>query len=96
MHSYETRKNTGFSLKDIIRVKNKFAVVKLETRLKLSLINHGLAIEVFDLSNNLINKSPTITITEKYFGLSGMTTSRYLYKNKPYEDYFFKSSIKDN
>jgi hypothetical protein len=33
MHIYETRKtrkNTGFSLKDIIRIKNKFAVVKLE------------------------------------------------------------------
>jgi hypothetical protein len=30
MHTYETRKNIGLSLKGLIRVKNKFAIVKLE------------------------------------------------------------------
>jgi hypothetical protein len=44
----------------------------------------------------MLSKLSTNTSTEKYFGVSGMITSRYLDNNKPYDGYFFKSGIKDN
>jgi hypothetical protein len=58
--------------------------------LKFSLKNHGVVVELFDLSNNLIKKFPILTSTGKYFGLSDMTISRYLDKNKIYDSYVFK------
>ena len=94
--SYETRKKIGESLKGIIRPNNKFRVIKLETRVKLSLRSHGIPVQVFNESNSLIKKFPSMASAASYFGVSGKTISRYLDKNRSYGNYVFKSNIKDN
>jgi len=91
IHTEETRKKIGSSLKSIVRVNTKPKVVKAETRLKLSLRSHGLSVKVFDKSNNLIKQFPTITSVAKYFNISDTTVSRYLDKDISYKGFTFKS-----
>lgn len=94
-HSLESRIKIGKSLKSIIRINNKSKIVGLETRLKLSVRSHGVCVKVFDSSNNLINEFPSITSVANYFNISNRTVGRYLDKNKSYNDFIFKSFIKD-
>lgn len=96
MHSYETRKKIGISLRSIIRTNDTPKTIKLETRLKLSLISKGVSVKVFDKSKKLIKEFPTITSTAKYFGVSNKTISKYSNKNKSYNGYTFICNIKDN
>jgi group I intron endonuclease len=96
MHTYETRKKIGLSLKSLIRVNITPRVVTIDTRLKLSLRSHGVNVKVFDKSNNLVKEFPTITSTAKYFKISNKTVSKYLNNNKSYNDYIFKSDFKDD
>lgn len=96
MHSYDTRKKIGISLRSIIRTNYTPKTIKLETKLKLSLRNQGISVKVFDKSKMLIKAFPTITSTAKYFGLSNKAISRYLNKNKSYNGYTFISDYKNN
>jgi group I intron endonuclease len=95
-HTCETRKMIGLSLRSIIRTNNnnKPKVLKLETKLKLSLRSHGIPIKVFDKSNNLIQQFPTMTSAAKYYGIHRRTIGRYLNKNTTYNGYIFKSNFK--
>ena len=96
IHTYETRKMIGLSLRAAIKTNNKPKVIKLETRKKLSLRSQGVIVKVFDKSNNLVKDFPTITSAALYFGVNRRTISRYLDKDKFYSNYIFKSIIKDN
>ena len=92
IHTYETIKKIGESLRSINRINNKPKVVKLETRLKLSLISHGISVKVFDNSNNLVNEFPTMKSVAKHFNISFTTVGRYLDKNTAYNGFTFKSN----
>ena len=94
-HTYETRKQMHFSLKYLIRVKNKPRVVTLETKLLMSLRCKGVSVKVFDKLNNLIKEFPSTSVAI-YFGVSNRTISRYLDKDKSYKGFIFKSKFKDN
>ena len=93
-HSYETREKIGLSLRNLPRVNNKPKTIKLETRLKLSLRSHGVSVEIYAKSNNLIKQLTTMTSAAKYFGVNRRTIGRYLDKNKIYIGYTFKSKLK--
>jgi group I intron endonuclease len=95
-HTSETRKMIGLSLRSIIRTNNKPKVLKLETKLKLSLRSHGVSVKVFDKSNNLIQQFPTMTSAAKYYGIHRRTIGSYLDKDRFYNEYAFKSNFKDN
>jgi len=69
MHAYESRKLISIGLKSIIRI-NIPKVLKLETKLKISLGSKGVPVKVFDKSNNLIKEFTAITNAAKYFGVS--------------------------
>jgi group I intron endonuclease len=86
MHTYETRKKIGISLRSIIRTNDTPKTIKLETRLKLSLRSQGVSVKVFDKSKMLI----------KYFGVSNKTVSKYSNKNKSYNGYTIICNIKNN
>ena len=90
-HSIESRKKIGETLKSIVKVNNKPKVVSIETRLKLSLRVQGVCVKVFNPSNNLVMKFPSITSVAKYFNISNKTVSRYLDKNISYNGYIFES-----
>lgn len=96
MHTYETRKKIGLSIKSIIRTHNTPKTIKLETRLKLSLRSHGVNVKIFDKSNKLVKEFPTITSIAEYFGISNKTVMRYSNNNKSYNAYTFISDYKDN
>jgi len=96
MHTYETRKKIGLSLKSIIRINDRPKSINLETRLKLSLRSIGGSVKIFDSSKKLVKEFPTITSTAKYFGISNKAISRYLNKNKSYNDYTLISNFKDD
>jgi group I intron endonuclease len=94
-HSYETRKMIGLSLKSAI-INNKPKVIKVVTKLKLSLRSQGVSVKFFDKSNDLIKEFPTITSAASHFGVNRRTISRYLDKDKLYNNYSFRSIIKDS
>lgn len=95
IHTYETRKKIGLSLRAIVRVNNKPKVVTNETKLLLSSRSHGVSVMVFNESNKLVNKFPTIISVAKYFDVDSRTIRRYIENNKPYNGYTFKPSYKD-
>ena len=95
-HTSETRKMIGLSLRAVAKTTNRPRVVNLETRTKLSLRSHGIKIKVFDKSNNMIKQFRTITSVALYFGIDRRTISRYLDKEKVYNNYTFKSIIENN
>ena len=88
--SYETRKRISESSKSAIRI-NKPKIIKLETRLKLSLNSNGIRIKVFDKSNKIFKEFYTLTNAANYFNVSSSTISRYLNKDKLYNGFTFKS-----
>ncbi len=92
MHAYESRKLISIGLKSIIRI-NIPKVLKLETKLKISLGSKGVPVKVFDKSNNLIKEFTAITNAAKYFGVSIRTIGWYLDKDKSYKGYIFKSNL---
>jgi hypothetical protein len=71
-------------------------MVRLETKLSMSLRCKGVSVKVFDKSNNLINEFTTITSVAKYFDVSIRTLGRYLDKDKSYNGFVLKSKFKDN
>lgn len=95
-HTDKTRQMIGLSLRSIIRTNNKPKVLKLETKLKLSLRTRGVSVKVFDKSNNLIEQFPTMTSAAKYYGIHRRTIGSYLDKDRYYNEYAFKSNFKDN
>jgi group I intron endonuclease len=95
MHTYESRKLISIGLKSIIRT-NTPKVLKLETKLKISLISKGVPVKVFDLKGNLIRKFPSIRSTAGYLGISQKGLMRYLDENKSYNGFIIKSYFKNN
>jgi len=85
----------SLSLKSITRNNNIPKIIKLETRLKLSLRSQGVPIKVFNTSTKFVKEFPTITSAAKYFDLSDKSLNRYIDKNKSYNGYTFKSNYKD-
>jgi group I intron endonuclease len=77
MHTYESRKLISIGLKSIIRT-NTPKVIKLETKLKISLRSRGVPVKVFDLKGNLIREFPSIRSTADYLGLHAKSLMRYL------------------
>jgi rRNA-processing protein FCF1 len=88
--SYETRKRISEYSKAAIRI-NKPKIVTLETRLKISLNSNGIRIKVFDQFNKIFKEFNTLIGAANYFNVSCSTIRRYLNKNRPYDDYIFKS-----
>jgi len=95
MHTSESRKLMSIALKSIIRT-NTPKVVKLETKLKISLRSKGVPVKVFDLKGNLIRNFRSIRSTAIYLGISQKGLMRYLDENKSYNGYIIKSYFKDN
>ena len=68
------------SLKSITRNNNIPKIIKLETRLKLSLRSQGVPIKVFNTSTKFVKEFPTITSAVKSFYLSNISLNRYIDK----------------
>lgn len=94
-HIYKSRKNIGSNLKSTVRVNNKLKIIKLETRLKLSLRGQGVTVKVFDKSNNFVKQFPTMASTAKYFGFTVSVIRRIFNGGKSYDDYTYKFELKD-
>lgn len=90
MHTYESRKLISIGLKSIIRT-NTPKVLKLETKLKISLRSKGVPVKVFYLKGNFIIKFPWIRSTAEYLGISQKGLMRYLDENKSYNGFIIKS-----
>jgi group I intron endonuclease len=86
---FETRKRISESSKSAIRI-NKPKIIRLETRLKLSLNSNGIRIKVFK-NNKLFKEYDTLTEAAKFFNVSNSTIRRYLNKDRPFNEYIFKS-----
>lgn len=67
-----------------------------ETKLKLSLVSIGVNVKVFDVGNNLIKEFPSINRAAKFFDVSSTTINTAIKKGRPYQNFKFKSEIKDN
>jgi hypothetical protein len=52
--------------------------MKLETKLKLSLIYKGVPVKIFDDKNNFIKEFPIIVIVAKYFKISSITVGIWI------------------
>jgi len=81
----------GFMFKSYVN--NEPKNFTIETRLKMSLRTQGVKIKIFDKSNNLVNKFPTMISVAKHFNVSSRTIGRYLDKDKSYNGFTFKSYI---
>lgn len=64
-------------------------MVKLKTRLKLSLISYHIGIKVMNIFNSLIKEFPSITSVKKYFNISNRTVSIYLNIDVYYKGFIF-------
>jgi group I intron endonuclease len=94
--SYEWRKNVGKGLKSAIRLNITPKVVSCATRLKMSRKTIGVNVKVFDRTYNLVHEFPTITSAAKHFDISNRTIGRILDKDVPYNNFYYKSNVKDN
>jgi NUMOD1 domain-containing protein len=68
-HPYESWKLISIGFKSNIRT-NVPKVLKLETKLKISLRSKGLPVKVFDLKGNLMIKFSSIKSIAEYLGIS--------------------------
>jgi len=78
-HTYETRKNIGKALK----LSNRICIMpkmRIETKLKLSLVSIGVNVKVFDIEDNLIKEFPSINSAAKYYDVSSTTISKAIKK----------------
>jgi len=93
-HTCETRKKIGEAHKLTVRsyIRPK---MRIETKLRLSLVTIGLNVKVFDKENNLIKEFPSINSAAKYFGVNSTTIKTAIKKGRPYRNLIFKSQIKD-
>ena len=94
-HSYETRKKIGKAIK----LSNRIFIMpkmRLETKLKLSLVSIGVNVKMYDSSNNFIKEFPSINSTAKYFDVGSTTINKVIKKGTSYMNFHFKSEIKDN
>lgn len=93
--TYEWRKNIGKALKLSSRI-CIMPKMRIETRLKLSLVSIGVNVKVFDMENNFIKEFPSINRAAKYFNVASTTINRAIKIGRPYQNFIFKSEIKDN
>ena len=70
--------------------------MRIETKLKLSLVSIGVNVKVFDMENKFIKEFPSINKAAKYFDVSSTTINTAIKKARPYQNFIFKSEIKDN
>lgn len=70
--------------------------MRLETKLKLSLVSIGVNVKVFDGENNFIKEFSSINSAAKYFDVCNTTINNAIKKGRPYQNFVFKSEIKDN
>lgn len=87
-HSFETREKIKTKHLNRIHIMPK---MRLETKLKLSLINIGMNIKVYDSFNNFVMEFSTINSTANNFGVSSSTIKRVLKNGMSYKNFFFKS-----
>lgn len=92
-HSYETRKALSAKFLNRVHIMPK---MKLETKLKLSLVTIGVNVKIFDLQDKLIKEFSSINSAAKYYGVASSTINKAIKKSKPYNNLIFKSEIKDN
>ena len=94
-HTYETRKKIGKILKYSTRL-CIMPKMRLETKLKLSLVTIGVDVKVFDIQNNLVKEFPSANKAAKYFDVASCTINKAIKTGRPYKNFIFKSYIKDN
>lgn len=96
-HTYETRKNIGKALKLLNQITPRIMPkMRFETKLKLSLVSISINVKVFDLKDSFIKEFPSINSAAKFFDVSNTTISRAIKKGRSYQNFTFKSEIKDN
>jgi group I intron endonuclease len=92
-HTFETRKALSAKLLNRVHIMPK---MRLETKLKLSLVSIGVNVKVFDLQDNLIKEFSSINSTAKYYDVASSTINTAIKKGRPYHNLIFKSEVKDN
>jgi hypothetical protein len=67
----------------------------LEDKKNLSLTNKGIIIKVYDDSNNLVNKFPSIKEAAKHFFVGERFIRKCVKNNKPFQGLLLKSEFKN-
>jgi hypothetical protein len=70
--------------------------MRIETKLKLSLVSIGVDVKVFNIQKNLVKEFPSINKAAKYFDVGKSTINKAIKTGRPYHNFIFKSDIKDN
>jgi hypothetical protein len=70
--------------------------MRLETKLKLSLVSIGVIVKVFDKEKNFVKEFPSINRAAKYYDVGSTTINTAIKTGRPYQNLIFKSQIKDN
>lgn len=94
--SYERRKNIGKAIKLSNKIRSTMPKMRLETKLKLSLVTIGVNVKMYDCSNNFIKEFPSINSAAKFFDVHKTTINTVIKKGRSYQNFTFKSEIKDN
>jgi group I intron endonuclease len=78
--SYERRKNIGKAIKLSNKIRSTMPKMRLETKLKLSLVTIGVNVKMYDCSKNLIKEFPSINSAAKYFDVHKTTINTVIKK----------------
>lgn len=92
-HTFETRKALSAKFLNRVHIMPK---MRLETKLKLSLVTLGVNVKVFYLQDNLIKEFSSIKNAAKYYDVASSTINTAIKKGRPYHNLIFKSEVKDN
>jgi group I intron endonuclease len=92
-HTFETRKALSVKFLNRVHIMPK---MRLETKLRLSLVTIGVNVKAFDLQNNLIKEFSSINNAAKYYDVASSTINTAIKKGRPYHNLIFKSKVKDN
>jgi group I intron endonuclease len=81
------------NIRSIINVNTAYKNITSETRSKLSSRAEGVIVKIYDKSNNLLYKFPSMASAAKHFGVSYNTISRILKTGISYDDYVYKFEV---
>jgi len=80
-------------VRSIRNVNTTHKVITSETRLKLSSSAEGIIVKIYDDSNNLLYKFPSMASAAKHFGVSYKTISRILKTGISYDNFVYKFEV---
>jgi group I intron endonuclease len=91
----QSKAQRGKSINYSFRSNNIVKIVSPETRSKLSLVNQGINVKVFDKFNNLILEFSSIRNAAKHFGVHPKTIGNIYKTGRSFDEYIYKFKVND-